>query len=517
MSGRAATESVIAGRYSVSVGNPETPLPRGWAWAPLSDIATLESGHTPSREHPEYWDGPISWIGIRDARVHDGGTIFETLQTVTQDGIDNSAARLLPANTVCLSRTASVGYTVVMGRSMATSQDFVNWLCSEAIWPRYLQYALMAEGPDGLRRFGEGSTHTTIYYPEVKAFHVGLAPVNEQRRIVAKLDELRARSRKAREALDEVPALLDKLKQSVLAAAFRGDLTAEWRAAQPPGSVEPASVLLDRIRAERRKRWEQANPKKKYVEPEPVDTDGLPELPEGWTWAPFEELTPSDAAIVYGIIQPGPHIPDGVPFVRPADIQGGKIDFEALPRTSPEIAQDYRRAALLPGDLVYSIVGTIGKWIIAGDELRGANITQSSVRLRPAAPLTAKFFAYALASPILTTQIGRMLFGNAVQRLNVDHVRKLAVPMPPTMEWAQIERKIASALAAVQRTAERVADARDQVNSLDQSLLAKAFRGELVPQDPNDEPAEQLLARIKAESGSTDKGGRGRKAKGADR
>ena len=83
---------------------------------------------------------------------------------------------------------------------MATSQDFVTWTCCEALEPRYLMYALLAEGDD-IRRFGKGSTHTTIYFPEVKAFHLCLAPVNEQRRIVAKLDSLLARTRSAREEL----------------------------------------------------------------------------------------------------------------------------------------------------------------------------------------------------------------------------------------------------------------------------------------------------------------------------
>lgn len=357
------------------------------------------------------------------------------------------------------------------------------------------------------------------HFSYLRASRFPIPPLPEQRRIVAKLDELRARSRKAREALDEVPALLDKLKQSVLAAAFRGDLTAEWRAAQPVGSVEPASVLLDRIRAERRKQFAKAYPKKTYTEPEPVDTEGLPDLPEGWAWAPFEELTPSDAAIVYGIIQPGPHIPDGVPFVRPADIKDSKVVFSDLPRTSPEIAEDYRRAALQPGDVVFSIVGTIGKWIIAGEELRGANITQSSVRLRPARPLTPWFFVYVLAAPVLTSQINKLLFGNAVQRLNVDHVRKLVVPVPPTAEWSVIEAKVSAALEVVGRLNAAAGSTGSELNSLDQSILAKAFRGELVPQDPNDEPADVLLARIKAGAGDADggsrKGGRGRKAKGA--
>jgi type I restriction enzyme S subunit len=255
VSGRAATISVIAGNYALAVGAAAMPAPPGWRWVCLTDIARLESGHTPSRLHPEYWDGVIPWIGIKDARQHHGEIITETLQTVTQDGIDNSAARLLPAGTVCLSRTASVGYVTVMGRPMATSQDFVNWICGPDIDPHFLKLLLIAEN-ESLFRFGKGSTHTTIYYPEVKAFHVCLPPLREQRRIVVTFEALQARSRRAREALDAVPPLLEKLRQSILAAAFRGDLTKDWRAQNP--NTEPASALLARIRTERRKKWEES-------------------------------------------------------------------------------------------------------------------------------------------------------------------------------------------------------------------------------------------------------------------
>src|SRR6185503_10682565 len=123
-------------------------------------------------------------------------------------------------------------------------------------------------------------------------------------RIVTKLEALQARSRRAREALDAVPPLLEKLRQSILAAAFRGDLTKDWRSKHE--DVEPASELLKRIRIERRKKWEEAELAKmkakgkaptddkwkaKYKEPEPVDATGLPELPEGWCWASVDDVT----------------------------------------------------------------------------------------------------------------------------------------------------------------------------------------------------------------------------------
>lgn len=252
MSGRAATDTVVPGRHALSVGNPNTPAPAGWSWQPLGELATMGTGHTPSRSVPAYWGGNIPWMGIRDARTHHGRVICQTAQTITQAGLDNSSARLLPAGTVALSRTASVGYVVQFGRDMATSQDFVTWTCGDALDPLFLMRAIQAEG-ESIRAFGEGSTHTTIYFPELKALHLLTPPVNEQRRIVVKIDNLSARSKRAREELAKCSGLeaasartlLDRLDQAILAKAFRGELVPQ------DAADEPASVLLERLRAER--------------------------------------------------------------------------------------------------------------------------------------------------------------------------------------------------------------------------------------------------------------------------
>jgi len=199
--GREATTDVIPGLAAVSVNNPGTPTPQGWAWVRLRRIARQETGHTPSRSRPEYWDGGVPWIGIRDAGAHHSATINDTIQTISETGLANSSARLLPAGTVCLSRTASVGYVTIMGRPMATSQDFATWTCTDALDPEYLMFALLAEG-DHIRTFGEGTTHTTIYFPEIRAFHICLAPKREQVEIVrrvklalAKIDKMAEEAR----------------------------------------------------------------------------------------------------------------------------------------------------------------------------------------------------------------------------------------------------------------------------------------------------------------------------------
>lgn len=242
--GREATDKIISGVAGLAVNDPGTVLPRGWTWVPLLRVAKQETGHTPSRSRADYWDGGVPWIGIRDAGEHHGRTIGSTMQTISEAGLANSSARLLPAGTVCLSRTASVGYVTIMERSMATSQDFATWTCTEALDPTYLMYALMAEGDD-IRKFGMGSTHTTIYFPEIRALHIALPPIDEQREIVSRVKSALAHAGRLEAEAARARALLDRLEAAILAKAFRGELVPQ------DAADEPASVLLDRIRAQR--------------------------------------------------------------------------------------------------------------------------------------------------------------------------------------------------------------------------------------------------------------------------
>lgn len=189
----------------------------------MTDLARLESGHTPSRKHPEYWGGEVPWIGIKDARDHHGGTINETLENTNALGIANSSARILPKDTVCLSRTASVGYVTVMGREMATSQDFVNWVCGPVLIPQFLKLLLLAQDDD-IRRFASGSVHQTIYFPEVKAFHICHPPVTVQREICSYLDGIRQESERLISNYEQKVSDLGDLRQSLLERAFAGEL-----------------------------------------------------------------------------------------------------------------------------------------------------------------------------------------------------------------------------------------------------------------------------------------------------
>lgn len=500
MAGRAATTNVFPGDYALAVGAAPMPAPKGWTWCALESVARLESGHTPSRNFPEYWDGGIQWIGIPDAREHHGGTIFNTRQTITELGIENSAARLLPKGTVCLSRTASVGYVVEMGREMATSQDFVNFICGPSLRPDFLKYLFIAE-KEALLRFGKGTTHTTIYYPEVKAFHVCLPPVPEQRRIVAKLETLQDRSRRAREALDSVPPLLEKLRQSILAAAFRGDLTKDWRAKHP--NVEPAHKLLERIRTERRKKWEEAELAKliakgkppkdgrwkdRYEEPKPLDASGLPELPKGWCWASADEVLTS----LRNGIGAKPDRDRGLRILRISAVRPLRVDVDDV-RYLPH-SQEYESYALSNGDLLLtryngnpSLVGVAG---MVRDLRERTVYPDKLIRALPnKLVVSAEYIALAFNTGVTRNHIASKAKSAAGQvGVSGVDIKGAPIPIPPLGEQLAIVSAVDAGLGPPDVTKTTTLELLRLLVDLDRQVLAKAFRGQLVPQDPNDEP-----------------------------
>jgi type I restriction enzyme S subunit len=369
------------------------------------------------------------------------------------------------------------------------------------IAPEFVRYYLVAS-KEYAESLASGTTFLELSGARMKTLELPVAPVNEQRRIAAKLDELRARSRKAREALDEVPALLDKLKQSVLAAAFRGDLTAEWRAAHP--DVEPASVLLERIRVERRRRWEAANPRKKYVEPEPVDTDGLPELPEGWCWAGVEEVT---EFVTSGSRGWGEFYSEtGARFLRVGNLKHNtvELDLRDVALVQPPDGAEGTRTRVLRDDVLLSITADVGMVGHVSVDLGETYINQHVALMRPVPGLHQRCFAYALADPMGLQRVVRdVQYGMTKASLSLVQVRSFPVPMPPALEAVVLSAALDAALHSIDAQLFGLSEAHSALTSLDQSLLARAFRGELVPQDPNDEPADALLARIKAAAGDT--------------
>lgn len=166
-------------------------IPRHWEIERVKRVARLATGHTPSRKQDSYWANcTIPWITLADVRPLRDQEIDEIVETsgkVSEVGVANSAARVLPEGTVVLSRTASVGFSGLMGAPMATSQDYFNWICGKRVRPRFLMYCFRAMR-DEFRRITDGSTHQTIYWPDAERLTIPLPPIDEQEAIVAALD-----------------------------------------------------------------------------------------------------------------------------------------------------------------------------------------------------------------------------------------------------------------------------------------------------------------------------------------
>jgi type I restriction enzyme S subunit len=197
----------------------ESASPDGWTWRSLGSLGRLESGHTPSRSRPDWWGGDIPWIALPDIRALDGRHVFETLERTNPEGIAHSAARVLPAGTVVLSRTASVGFVTIMGRPMATSQDFVNWVCGPDLDPGFLMH-LFIRSRERFRSLSAGAVHKTVYFPTAMALRVCVPPPDEQRRIAARLREQLAEIDRAKVALEAQRTAAEALPSALLREVF---------------------------------------------------------------------------------------------------------------------------------------------------------------------------------------------------------------------------------------------------------------------------------------------------------
>ena len=484
-------------------------LPEGWVNSTIGEVARIVTGKTPSTKKPEYHGGDIPFVKPGDL---DGeGNLTLTESYVTELGA--TQAPRLPVSTVLISCIGNLGKVAILERDAICNQQINAILPTAALESSFTFYWARTIRP-WMERNASATTVTILNKGRFEGAPVVIPPLAEQRRIVSKIESLQERSSRARRALSEVGPLLEQFRQSVLQAAFSGRLTADWRAANP--DIEPASELLSRIRTERRHRWEQSelakyeakakkppkNWKDKYKEPEPVQADELDifhdqTLPDGWLWAPAELIVEPDAEIVYGIVQPGKKLEVGVPYVRGKDIVDGIILVDQLLKTSQKIAAKYERASLRGGDVLLGIIRAT-KVAIVPDILQGANITQGTARFRPSSILRTKFLAGWLESPYAQHWLHSHYRGIDMPGLNLRDVRRLPVPIIPLLEQEAIESTVATAIESIGTTKINAAESETALTQLDQSILAKAFRGELVPQDPNDEPASELLARIRS-------------------
>ena len=376
-------------------------------------------------------------------------------------------------------------------------------------------------GAEQVRQYLEdvnhGATRDGINTEQLLAMPVAVPPRAEQRRIVAKLDAIFEQTRAARVRLERLPALLEKLKRSILAAAFRGDLTADWRAANP--NAEPAkprhdgassSELLDRASVERRRTRPAAQAS--------ADSNHhRHELPRGWSRARLDSV----ADIQLGQRRAPEYAGEReYPYVRAANITWRGLDLSDVKRMG---FVDAEKLFLQKGDVLLNeasgSVAEVGKPAIWNAEIPECCFQATVLRLR--ADTTRVLPDYLHLSCLADALLGRfaaMAPGVGILHLTSERMRNWPVAVPPLHEQRAIVDAVHASVRIVDALADRCMELLKATAQMESAALAKAFRGELVPQDPNDEPAEKVLERIRAaREAEPEKARRGRgKAKASE-
>ncbi|SFI30315.1 restriction endonuclease subunit S [Nitrosomonas sp. Nm34] len=423
-------------------------LPKGWTLSVLGKIASWGSGGTPSRNNPSYYGGGIPWIktGELGQRI-----IITTDETISQEGLNNSSAKLFPAGSVVIAMYgATIGKTSILGIEATTNQACAVGIPNKDLTSKEYLYYYLCSQKNSFVEAGKGGAQPNISQSIIKEWSVPLAPLNEQKRIADKLDTLLVRVDACRERLDRIPAILKRFRQAVLVAATSGKLTEDWQ-----------KINSDKVK------WES------------VKFTDVGELNRGKS-----KHRPRNDSRLYG----GPY-----PFIQTGDIaQSGGIIITH--------SQTYSEFGLAQSKLWPS--GTVCITI-------AANIADTAILTYPACfpdsvvgfinnpeKCLPEFIKWSI--DVMSKKIKSFAPATAQKNINLAILNDLEFPCPSIDEQKEIVRRVEALFAYADRLEARYTTARTQVEKLTPALLAKAFRGELVPQNPSDEPASVLLERIRS-------------------
>ena len=478
----------------------EGAFPLGWAKAPIGDVAPyVQRGKSPkyttSSDLPVINQKCVRWAGLEKEHarhVHESQIPSWDEQRYLKEGdlLWNSTG------------TGTIGraclYRNEFPQAVVDSHVTIVRCDQRALHPPLLRYFVMS--PFVQHTFEEmqsGSTNQVeLSKRAILVKEMPLPPLPEQRRIVEKIEMLFTQLDKGEEAVRQVQALLKRYRQSVLKAAVTGALTADWRA-ENRDKLEHGRDLLARILDSRRETWSGRG---HYKEPVAPDTSGLPELPEEWVWATLAQLTSIKGGVTVDRKRE-PADPVALPYLRVANVQNGYLDLREIKQIA--VDRDKAEQCLLePGDILLNEGGDRDKlgrgWVWQG-EIETCIHQNHVFRARPVLEDTPSYFisyyANAFGQPFFMTR-GKQSVNLA--SISLTAISGLPIPLPSFEEQREILRLVEERLQQVEVISRACETELVRSAALRQSILKQAFSGRLVPQDPADEPASDLLARIRA-------------------
>ena len=483
-------------------------LPAGWLTVLLSDVIQQVSTTDPARK-PEV---EITYFDI--SSIHNESGVVVDPKVVRGVDAPSRARQLVEVGDVLFSTVRpNLRAIAQVPRAVngVASTGFCVLRAADSVVAKYLFYFVRSEGfLDVVLPLERGVSYPAVRSVDVVSQSIPLAPAAEQTRIVEKLEELLSDLDAGVAELKAAQKKLTQYRQSLLKAAVEGVLTADWRKHNHP--AESGAQLLERILKERRARWQakqlakfkeqgKAPPKDwqdKYPEPKKPDTTDLPPLPEGWVWASIDQMAQVGTGVTPLRSKPAYFENGSIAWVT-----SGALNAETVTTATEyvsELALKECRLELYPvGALLVAMYGegkTRGK---CSELLIPATINQAIAALvleSQAAACKAYLKTFLLHS---YEAMRGQASGGVQPNLNLQIIKTIALPLPPVVEQQEIASQIEQQFEQLERQKDAVKHALKQSTAQRKNILKAAFSGQLVPQDPNDEPASVLLARIRAE------------------
>lgn len=502
----------------------DVTIPKTWAVSALFELGEWSGGGTPSKAVEDYWTGSIPWVSPKDMKQD---AIFDSEDHISESAVKNSTAKLIPSSSILfVTRSGILAHTFPVAVTMVpvtVNQDLKALTPFFGIEAEFLAWLLRSKGRQIIQTCSkDGTTVASIETSRLHALPVPVPPTKEQRRIVAKIEELFSELDKGIENLKAAQAQLKVYRQALLKHAFEGKLTAQWRA-ENPDKLETAEALLERIQRERTERYQQQladweaggkqGSKPKAPKPLPPLTieerAELPDLPEGWAPAKLGWMT---CSVEYGTSAKSAESGD-CPVLRMGNIQNGKFDWNDLVFTND--ANEINQYLLRDGDVLFNRTNSpelVGKSAIFKSN-RTAIFAGYLIRVNNIPTITTSEYLNYFLNSHLAKQHGNKVKTDGVNQSNINGEKLINYPFPfcTLEEQKEIVTLLDARVSEIDQLEQTLATSLQQAEALRQSILKKAFSGQLVPQDPADEPAAELLARIKAEQSANPKNKKARK------
>ncbi len=466
-------------------------LPTGWSKALLSEIALWGSGGTPSRKNSFYFQGTIPWIKTGELGPQ---YIFQTEEKITQEALTKSSAKLFPKGAIGIAMYgATIGKLSIFGIDACTNQacavavPIPGLICKE-----FLYYFLLSERRQ-LIEAGKGGAQPNISQEILKNWQIYLPPFAEQKRIVAKIEELFSEVDKGIENVLKAQELLKAYRQSMLKNAFEGKLTTKWRE-ENKDLFESTDQFLIRIKQEREisldvdRLRNKSNKHQKMEYPPSLslkELEALPPLPSKWQWVKLDSI--------------GNLLCGQSPSVSQVNFEGRGMLYVTGPEqwNGKEIEKTKwteHPTRITPYDSIFITVKGAG----VGKLFPGTHcvIGRDVYAFCPHRCMNRQFVIYALQHSIdlVVTKAQGDIPG-----LSKNHILEHIIGLPSPEEQDAIVKILDSHFSIIEKIHKDLEKQTLQTKKLRQIILKKAFSGELVSQDTNDEPVSTFLARIKAE------------------